>query len=117
MLTPHQNSGQVCSAGSRVYVQEGIYDEFLERLTAKVESLKVGSPFAGDTFQGPQTSEAQYDRIMAHIQIGKDEGATLHTGGKRIGTAGFFIEPTVFTDVKPEMVRRRAADYVVHFRR
>ncbi|KAK4702298.1 hypothetical protein P7C70_g3931, partial [Phenoliferia sp. Uapishka_3] len=97
------NHGQVCSAGSRVYVQEGIYDKFLALLTQKVHALKVGSPFADDTFQGPQTSELQHTRIMAHIQSGQDEGATLHTGGNRHGTEGFFIEPTIFTDVKPDM--------------
>ncbi|KAL8277189.1 hypothetical protein RQP46_010437 [Phenoliferia psychrophenolica] len=97
------NHGQTCSAGSRVYVQEGIYDKFLALLTQKVEALKVGSPFAADTFQGPQTSKLQYDRIMAHVQSGKEEGATVHTGGERHGTEGFFIQPTIFTNVKPHM--------------
>ncbi|KAL8292701.1 hypothetical protein RQP46_001313 [Phenoliferia psychrophenolica] len=97
------NHGQCCCAGSRVYVQEGIYDKFLALLTQKVEALKVGSPFAADTFQGPQTSKLQYDRIMAHVQSGKEEGATVHTGGERHGTEGFFIQPTVFTNVKPDM--------------
>ncbi|KAL8279970.1 hypothetical protein RQP46_007551 [Phenoliferia psychrophenolica] len=83
--------------------EEGIYDKFLERLTEKVHSLQVGSPFSKDTFQGPQNSELQFNRIMAHIQSGKDEGATVHTGGERHGTEGYFIQPTVFTDVKPNM--------------
>ncbi|KAM0750500.1 aldehyde dehydrogenase [Meredithblackwellia eburnea MCA 4105] len=97
------NHGQCCCAGSRVYVQEGVYDKFLEILQAKVKAIKVGSPFAADTFQGPQTSQLQYDRIMAHVQSGKEEGAKILMGGERHGTEGFFIQPTVFTDVKPDM--------------
>lgn len=100
------NGGQVCSAGSRIFVQETIYDQFLALLTKKVESLELGSPFAVNTFQGPQSSKLQHDRIMAHIQSGKDEGATVHTGGERHGTEGFFIQPTIFTDVKPNMVSK-----------
>ncbi|GAA5861126.1 hypothetical protein JCM8547_008043 [Rhodosporidiobolus lusitaniae] len=97
------NAGQCCCAGSRIFVQESIYDTFLEKLTAKVKSIKVGSPFAPDTFQGPATSQLQYDRISAHIQSGRDEGATVHLGGERHGTEGYFIQPTIFTDVSPNM--------------
>lgn len=97
------NHGQTCCAGTRVFVQEGIYDKFLEKFTAKVQSLKVGDPFADDSFQGPQVSQAHFDRIMAHIESGKQEGATVHTGGERHGEKGFFIQPTIFTDVKPDM--------------
>ncbi|GAA5997829.1 aldehyde dehydrogenase family protein [Rhodotorula paludigena] len=97
------NAGQCCCAGSRIFVQETIYDEFLEKLTAKVKSIKVGDPFAADSFQGPATSQLQFDRISAHIQAGKDEGATVHLGGNRHGTEGYFIEPTIFTDVQPTM--------------
>jgi len=97
------NHGQCCCAGSRVYAHDSIYDKFLELLTNKVKSLKVGSPFAADTFQGPQTSQLQYDRIMAHVQSGKEEGATVHLGGERHGDEGYFIQPTIFTDVKPNM--------------
>ncbi|BGP39807.1 hypothetical protein JCM10450v2_003779 [Rhodotorula kratochvilovae] len=97
------NAGQCCCAGSRIFVQESIYDTFLEKLTAKVKSIKVGSPFEGDSFQGPLTSQLQYDRVTAHIQSGKDEGATVHLGGNRHGTEGYFVQPTIFTDVKPNM--------------
>jgi len=95
------NAGQCCCAGSRVFVQDSIYDEFLEKLTAKVKSIKVGNPFAADSFQGPATSQLQYDRVSAHIQSGVDEGATKHLGGARHGEEGYFIEPTIFTDVPP----------------
>ncbi|KAF8324536.1 NAD-dependent aldehyde dehydrogenase [Cantharellus anzutake] len=97
------NHGQTCSAGSRVYVHEKIYDEFLLKFTEKLKSLKVGNPFAPDTFQGPQASETQFKRIMGYIESGKKDGATLHLGGSQHGTEGFFIEPTIFTDVKPDM--------------
>ncbi|PRQ76624.1 aldehyde dehydrogenase [Rhodotorula toruloides] len=97
------NAGQCCCAGSRIFVQESIYDEFLEKLTAKVKSMKVGQPFAADSFVGPATSKLQFDRITAHIQSGKDEGAKVHVGGNRHGDEGYFIEPTIFTDVTPNM--------------
>jgi aldehyde dehydrogenase (NAD+) len=97
------NHGQACCAGSRIYVQASIYDEFLTKFTAKVESLKVGDPFATDTYQGPQVSELQYDRIMTLINSGKDQGATVHLGGERHGEEGYFIKPTIFTDTQPHM--------------
>jgi len=97
------NHGQACCAGSRVYVQEGIYDQFMVKFSAKVQSLKVGDPFELDSYQGPQVSELQYDRIMAMIKSGKDQGATVLHGGERHGTEGYFIQPTIFTDTHPEM--------------
>ncbi|KAJ7606683.1 aldehyde dehydrogenase domain-containing protein [Roridomyces roridus] len=97
------NHGQACCAGSRIFVQAGIYDEFLKRFTAKAQSIQVGDPFAPGIDQGPQVSQIQYDRIMSYIDSGKQEGATVHTGGERHGTEGFFIKPTIFTDVTPEM--------------
>jgi aldehyde dehydrogenase (NAD+) len=97
------NQGQVCCAGSRLFVEAKIYDEFLEKFTARVKSQKVGNPFVPDTFQGPQVSQIQHDRIMNYIQSGKSEGATLHHGGERHGNDGFFIQPTIFTDTKPTM--------------
>jgi aldehyde dehydrogenase (NAD+) len=97
------NHGQTCCAGSRIFVQAKIYDEFLERFTAKVKSLKVGDPFAIDSYQGPQVSQQQYDRIMSHIKSGKEQGATVHLGGDRHGDEGYFIQPTVFTNTKPDM--------------
>ncbi|KAG1736643.1 aldehyde dehydrogenase domain-containing protein [Suillus paluster] len=97
------NHGQTCCAGSRIFVQEGIYDEFLKRFTEKTRSLKVGDPFAPDTFQGPQVSEVQFNRIMSYIESGKQAGAKVEVGGERIGTEGYFIKPTIFTNVDPSM--------------
>ncbi|CAG8960852.1 hypothetical protein HYFRA_00002389 [Hymenoscyphus fraxineus] len=97
------NHGQCCCAGSRVYVQSGIYDKFVERFKARAAANKVGDPFASDTFQGPQISQLQYDRIMGYIETGKSEGATVLTGGKRHGDKGYFIQPTIFSDVTEDM--------------
>lgn len=99
----YYNHGQCCCAGSRVYVQEGIYDQFVAAFRRRSEANKVGDPFAHDTFQGPQVSKLQFDRIMGYIQAGKDEGATVETGGSRIGDKGYFIQPTIFSNVRHDM--------------
>ncbi|EJD04639.1 NAD-dependent aldehyde dehydrogenase [Fomitiporia mediterranea MF3/22] len=97
------NHGQACCAGTRIFVQEKIYDEFLQKFTAKAQGLKIGDPFGVDTYQGPQVSQPQFDRIMGYIESGKQEGATIHTGGSRFGKEGYFIEPTIFTNTRPDM--------------
>ena len=96
------NSGQACCAGSRVYVEESIYDKFMKAMEAKVKGITVGDPFQATTFQGPQVSQLQYDRIMAYIDSGKKDGAQILTGGGRHGKEGYFIEPTIFTNVSPD---------------
>lgn len=97
------NHGQCCCAGSRVYVQEGIYDKFVQRFKERAEKNVVGDPFDAQTFQGPQVSQVQFDRIMSYIDAGKQAGATVETGGKRKGTKGFYIEPTIFSGVTEDM--------------
>lgn len=102
------NQGQMCTANSRVFVQEGIYEAFLERYKAQVEKVSVlGDPFEKTTFQGPQVSRTQYERVLGYIQSGRDEGATVYLGGQAASTVnggkGFYVEPTVFTDVRPHM--------------
>ncbi|KAF6744112.1 aldehyde dehydrogenase [Ephemerocybe angulata] len=99
------NMGQVCTAGSRIFVQEGVYDKFLEHFTAAAKGLaeKTGDPFASGTQHGPLVSQAQFDRVMSYIKSGKEEGATVHTGGERHGDKGFFVQPTIFTDAHPGM--------------
>ncbi|KAI7848838.1 aldehyde dehydrogenase domain-containing protein [Circinella umbellata] len=99
----YYNAGQSCCAGARIYVQEGVYERFLEKFKALTLSKKVGDPFSAETFQGPQISETQFNRIMNYIAIGKKEGATCYLGGERVGDQGYFIEPTIFTDVTEEM--------------
>ncbi|TFY72347.1 hypothetical protein EVG20_g654 [Dentipellis fragilis] len=97
------NHGQMCCAGSRIFVQAGIYDEFLQRFTAKARAIRLGDPFAAESDQGPQISQTQYDRIMGYIQSGVDAGARVHYGGNRHGDVGYFVQPTVFVDTKPDM--------------
>lgn len=102
------NQGQICTATSRILVQEGIYDKFVAAFKDQVTSTsKVGDPFADETFQGPQVTKAQYDRVLSYIEAGKSEGATLALGGeayKNVGDGkGFFVSPTVFTDVNEKM--------------
>lgn len=97
------NHGQCCCAGSRIYVQEGIYDKFMEAFKKRAQGNAVGDPFKEDTFQGPQVSQLQYDRIMGYIKEGKEEGATVEIGGERHGDKGYFIQPTIFSNVKPDM--------------
>ena len=97
------NQGQCCCAGSRLFVEDKVHDQFVEKLVKKAKTQKVGDPFDPQTTQGPQVSQEQCDRIMGYIEAGKREGAKLLTGGNRIGSKGYFIEPTVFDDVKDEM--------------
>lgn len=103
ILGIYYNSGEVCCAGSRVYVEEGIYDKFVQEFKTASEALKVGNPFDESTFQGAQTSQMQLDKILSYVDIGKKEGATLLTGGERLGEKGFFIRPTIFGDVTEDM--------------
>ncbi|EPS35122.1 hypothetical protein H072_11540 [Dactylellina haptotyla CBS 200.50] len=97
------NHGQCCCAGSRIYVQESIYDKFVERFKERAAENVVGDPFHDKTFQGPQVSQLQYDRIMDYIKIGKEEGAKVEIGGERHGDVGYFIQPTIFSNVKNDM--------------
>ncbi|KAK0634901.1 aldehyde dehydrogenase domain-containing protein [Bombardia bombarda] len=99
----YYNHGQTCCAGSRIYVQDGIYDKFLEAFKKRAAENKVGDPFHHETFQGPQVSKIQYDRIMDYIKIGKEEGATCEIGGERHGDKGYFIQPTIFSNVTNDM--------------
>ncbi|KAF9223026.1 aldehyde dehydrogenase [Gyrodon lividus] len=97
------NHGQNCCAGSRIFVQEAIYDEFLRQFTEQALAIKVGDPFEEDTYQGPQVSETQFKRVMGYIESGKADGANVHIGGTRIGNQGYFIQPTIFTECQPHM--------------
>ena len=97
------NQGQCCCAGSRLFVEERIHDEFVDRMLKRVKKQRVGDPFDPKTTQGPQVSQEQFDKIMGYIASGRETGAKLLTGGSRVGKAGFFIEPTVFGNVTDEM--------------
>ncbi|KAF5934721.1 hypothetical protein HYC85_025850 [Camellia sinensis] len=93
--------GEICVAGSRVFVQEGIYDALEKKLLEKIKKWAVGDPF------DPSVDKTQYDRILSYIEHGKREGAILLTGGKPWGEKGYYIEPTIFTDVKDNMLIAR----------
>lgn len=103
------NQGQICTATSRILVQRNIYQDFIKKYQDTVQQIsKVGNQWDESTYQGPQVSKAQYDRILAYAKIGQEEGATLLLGGDRCQVPGaddkgFFISPTVFTDVKDSM--------------
>ncbi|KIK50619.1 hypothetical protein GYMLUDRAFT_182514, partial [Collybiopsis luxurians FD-317 M1] len=101
------NCGQVRSiplhAGSRIFVQSSIYDEFLAKFTEKSRVLKVGDPFATDSYQGPQMSQIQYHVRDFFVSLNRQQGATVHLGGEHHGTEGFFIQPAIFTDTTPDM--------------
>jgi aldehyde dehydrogenase (NAD+) len=96
------NQGQCCCAGSRLFVESTVHDEFVERLIKRTRQQKVGDPFHPETTQGPQVSEEQFNKILGYIESGKECGAELRTGGGRVGKLGYFIEPTVFTNVQDE---------------
>ena len=103
----HLNQGQCCCAGSRLFVEDSIHDAFVERVVELSRKRRVGDPFHPDTEQGPQVDRAQFDKILGYIESGKREGATLAVGGRRHGAKGFFIEPTVFTNVSDTMAIAR----------
>jgi aldehyde dehydrogenase (NAD(P)+) len=99
------NQGQICTATSRILVHEKVYHQFIELFKERVKSCKIGNPYDSDTFQGPQVSKAQYERVLSFIESGKAEGATVALGGQPIAVngKGFFIEPTIFTDASDDM--------------
>jgi aldehyde dehydrogenase (NAD+) len=103
VLGLYLNQGQCCCAGSRLFVQESIYDTMVEKLTSRVKARQLGDPFDSATQQGPQVDKAQFDKVMSYIAKGKAQGARCVTGGERFGDKGFFIQPTIFADVRDEM--------------
>jgi betaine-aldehyde dehydrogenase len=107
MLGNFYSSGQVCSNGTRVFVQKGVHDRFLDRLATRTRRIVIGDPLDPATQMGPLVSEGQHKKVLSYIETGKAEGATLLCGGgvpRLQGLEdGFYVEPTVFTDVKDEM--------------
>ena len=101
------STGQACSAGSRLYVQRPVYDEFIAGVCELGARLTVGDPLDPSTDLGPVVSDVQLDRVLGYLAIGRAEGARVLTGGERLTdpdrAAGYFVAPTVFTDVSPEM--------------
>ncbi|KAF5592914.1 aldehyde dehydrogenase (NAD+) [Fusarium pseudocircinatum] len=99
------NQGQICTATSRILVHEKVHQQFIELFKEKVKSCKIGNTFDSGTFQGPQVSKAQYERVLSFIESGKADGATVALGGQptTVNGKGFFIEPTIFIDALDDM--------------
>jgi betaine-aldehyde dehydrogenase len=101
------NQGEVCSATSRLYVQDKIHDRFVEELSKKAKRVKIGNPLDESTEMGPIVSEKQLNKVMHYIELGKKEGAEIAYGGKRLQNGelrkGFYVSPTIFTNVKSNM--------------
>ena len=97
------SSGQVCSNGTRVFVQEDIAEEFVARLTARVANAVIGDPLDEATTFGPMTTRAQMEIVLRHIETAREEGATVAAGGTRLDRPGFWIAPTVLTDLTDDM--------------
>jgi aldehyde dehydrogenase (NAD+) len=100
-------TGQTCIAGSRALVHRRVYDAFTEKLLKLARAARMGNPLSLDTQVGPVTTHAQYERVLDYLRIGKDEGAVCELGGGRAERpecgAGWFVEPTIFSGVKPDM--------------
>ncbi|EOP56688.1 aldehyde dehydrogenase [Bacillus pseudomycoides] len=103
----YAGAGQVCSAGSRILVEESVYDRFVNRFVERAKQINVGPGDNPESEMGPLVSQEHMEKVLRYIEIGKDEGAEIVCGGKRILADGkgdgFFIEPTVFVNVKPDM--------------
>jgi len=97
------NTGQDCTAGSRLFVQDTIYDKFMSMLIEKVKQLTISHGFDENAQGGPVISKTQFDRVWGYIESGKAEGAKVAIGGEKRSTKGFWVDPTIFVDVKPTM--------------
>ncbi|KAL0440880.1 UNVERIFIED_CONTAM: Aldehyde dehydrogenase family 2 member B4, mitochondrial [Sesamum radiatum] len=98
------NQGQCCCAGSRTFVHESVYDEFVEKAKARAARRTVGDPFKKGIEQGPQIDSDQFEKVLHYIKSGIDGNAKLECGGERVGSKGFFIQPTVFSNVEDNML-------------
>jgi aldehyde dehydrogenase (NAD+) len=97
------NAGQVCSAATRILVEDDVHDAFVERLIGRVSNIRVGNPQDPATTCGPIISQGQMERVLGYIETGRNEGATAAFGAERIGNRGYFVAPTVFIGVEPQM--------------
>lgn len=97
------NTGQMCVAGSRILVQDTVYDAFMAKLVLAVSALKTGSPFDDKASLGPLSSKQQYDRVNGYLESATSDGARMQAGGPPGHECGYFVEPTIFSDVHPDM--------------
>ncbi|XP_072328060.1 mitochondrial 10-formyltetrahydrofolate dehydrogenase-like [Scyliorhinus torazame] len=97
------NKGENCIAAGRLFVEESVHDEFVQRVVKEIKKMKIGDPLNRSTDHGPQNHKAHLEKLLDYCEIGVKEGATLVYGGKSVLPPGFFMEPTVFTDVEDDM--------------
>lgn len=106
-MAVYMNSGQICSAGTRMFVQRPVYDEFVERVAAFAKGIRVGDPLDESTQMGPLVSSEQLERVCGYLQVGKEQGARALAGGARLTDGaladGYFVPPTLFVDVADDM--------------
>lgn len=102
MVSKYRNMGQTCVCANRLYVQDGVYDAFVDKLAAKVKAMKVGDGTEQGVTQGPLINEAAVEKTERHIADALSNGAKVITGGKRHALGGTFFEPTVLADVRPD---------------
>uniref|UniRef100_A0A3Q1F9R8 Aldehyde dehydrogenase 1 family, member L2 n=1 Tax=Acanthochromis polyacanthus TaxID=80966 RepID=A0A3Q1F9R8_9TELE len=103
MSSVYFNKGENCIAAGRLFVEESIHDEYISRVVEEIKKMKIGDPLDRSTDHGPQNHKAHLDKLLEYCEIGLKEGATLVYGGKQVDRPGFFMEPTVFTDVEDHM--------------
>ncbi|XP_033831960.1 mitochondrial 10-formyltetrahydrofolate dehydrogenase [Periophthalmus magnuspinnatus] len=103
MSSVYFNKGENCIAAGRLFVEESIHDEFISKVVEEIKKMKIGDPLDRSTAHGPQNHKAHLDKLLEYCDIGVKEGATLVYGGKQVDRPGFFMEPTVFTDVEDHM--------------
>jgi len=103
MMGVFYNSGQVCAAGTRIFVQRDVYDQFVEQLTKYTQGMTMGDPLDPKTKMGPLVSKEQFDKVKGYLDIGKKEGAKITIGGEAAGGKGYYVKPTIFVDVNNDM--------------
>src|SRR5262249_43589668 len=97
------NSGQVCAAGSRLYAHKSVFDKLVAGVAQEAAKLKLGHGLNPDTQMGPLVSQDQLDRVSGYVAQGRSDGATVVTGGSRVGNEGYFMAPTILTDTRSDM--------------
>ncbi|QYJ15703.1 Phenylacetaldehyde dehydrogenase [Rubrobacter xylanophilus DSM 9941] len=97
------NHGQCCNAGSRLFVEREVYDEVVEGVAERARSIRLGSGLDPETEMGPLISDEQFEKVLGYIEQGREAGAETYVGGGRVGSRGYFVEPTILTNTSPEM--------------
>uniref|UniRef100_A0A4W6ERH3 10-formyltetrahydrofolate dehydrogenase n=1 Tax=Lates calcarifer TaxID=8187 RepID=A0A4W6ERH3_LATCA len=113
MSSVYFNKGENCIAAGRLFVEESIHDEYISRVVEEIKKMKIGDPLDRSTDHGPQNHKAHLDKLLEYCEVGVKEGATLVYGGRQVDRPGFFMEPTVFTDVEDHMFIAKEESFVM----